>query len=116
MPPGDRACNPGMCPDLESNLGPFSLQANTEPNQLRRAYHFLVYRMLLQPTETHQPGLNKERERERETWMRNINQLPPAHPLLGIKHTRHRPGLCPHQFSNPKGLGVWEDTEPPRQG
>ena len=40
MPPtGDLACNPGMCPDWESNQGPFDSQANP------------------QSTELHQPGL-----------------------------------------------------------
>ena len=37
---GDLACNPGMCPDQESNQPPFGLQAGT------------------QSTEPHQPGLN----------------------------------------------------------
>ena len=35
-PTGDMACNPGMCPDWESNWWPFSLQASaqsTEPHQ-----------------------------------------------------------------------------------
>ena len=36
---GDLACNPGMCPDWESNQQPFGLQAGT------------------QSTELHQPGL-----------------------------------------------------------
>ena len=39
MPPiGDLACNPGMCPDWESNQQPFGSQAGT------------------QSTEPHQPG------------------------------------------------------------
>ena len=38
-PTGDLACNPGMCPDWESNQWPFGLQAGT------------------QSTEPHQPGL-----------------------------------------------------------
>ena len=38
-PTGDLACNPGMCPDWESNWRPFGSQANT------------------QSTEPHQPGL-----------------------------------------------------------
>ena len=37
MPPtGDLTCNPGMCPDWESNQQPFGLQAgahSTEPHQ-----------------------------------------------------------------------------------
>ena len=37
-PTGDLACNPGMCPDWESNWQPFGLQAGT------------------QSTEPHQPG------------------------------------------------------------
>ena len=36
----DPACDPGMCPDGESNCQPFSLQGND------------------QPTEPHQPGLS----------------------------------------------------------
>ena len=35
-PTGDLACNPGMCPDWESNPQPFGLQAgtqSTEPHQ-----------------------------------------------------------------------------------
>ena len=32
MPPvGDLACNPGMCPDQESNLTTFGLQGDTQP-------------------------------------------------------------------------------------
>ena len=38
LPTGDLACNPGMCPDWESNKRPFGLQADT------------------QSTEPHQPG------------------------------------------------------------
>ena len=38
-PTGDLACNPGMCPDWESNQWPFGLQAGA------------------QSTEPHQPGL-----------------------------------------------------------
>ena len=34
MPPtGDLACNPGMCPDWESNWRPFGLQAGTQPTE-----------------------------------------------------------------------------------
>ena len=29
-PTGDLACNPGMCPDWESNWQPFGLQAGTQ--------------------------------------------------------------------------------------
>ena len=41
--PGDLAHNPGMCPDQESNQGPFSLQAcaqSTEPHQPGLKYVF----------------------------------------------------------------------------
>ena len=38
-PTGDLACNPGICPDWESNWQPFGSQART------------------QSTELHQPGL-----------------------------------------------------------
>ena len=30
-PTGDLACNPGMCPDWESNWRPFGLQAGAQP-------------------------------------------------------------------------------------
>ena len=36
LPTGDLVCNPGMCPDWESNQGPFGSQASaqsTEPHQ-----------------------------------------------------------------------------------
>ena len=36
LPPGDLACNPGMCPDWELNQQPFGLQdstQSTEPHQ-----------------------------------------------------------------------------------
>ena len=39
-PTGDLSCNPGMCPDWESNPCPFGLQAgtqSTEPHQPGRA-------------------------------------------------------------------------------
>ena len=42
-PDGDLACNPGMCPDWESNRQPFGSQAgaqSTEPHQLGRAQNF----------------------------------------------------------------------------
>ena len=40
LPNGDLACNPGICPHWESNLGPFGSQAGT------------------QSTEPHKPGLD----------------------------------------------------------
>ena len=41
---GDLACTPGMCPDWESNLRPFSLQASAqsiEPHQPGLVVYFL---------------------------------------------------------------------------
>ena len=35
-PPGDPACNPGMCPDRESNPRPFGSQASTQSTQSRQ--------------------------------------------------------------------------------
>ena len=32
-PTGDLACNPGMCPDWESNWRPFGSQANTQSTE-----------------------------------------------------------------------------------
>ena len=32
-PTGDLACNPGMCPDWESNQQPFGLQASTQSTE-----------------------------------------------------------------------------------
>ena len=46
---GDLACNPGMCPDWESNLWPFSLQASTQstesnqPGPICTSFFFKVY-------------------------------------------------------------------------
>ena len=69
-PSGDLACNPGMCPDWESNWQSFSSQAGTqsiEPHQpgqkkkntkQKRFYVFL------------ERGKGREKERER-----SINQL-----------------------------------------
>ena len=45
-PPGDLACNPGMCPDWESNQRSFGLQAgtqSTEPHQPERHSPLYVY-------------------------------------------------------------------------
>ena len=46
-PTGDLACNPGMCPDWESNQRPFGSQAGTqsiEPHQLRpEMYVFTLF-------------------------------------------------------------------------
>ena len=40
MPPsGDLACNPGMCPDWESNQGPFNLQAGTQSTEPHQSGH-----------------------------------------------------------------------------
>ena len=38
-PTGDLACNPGMCPDWESNLQPFGLQACTPSTELHKPGH-----------------------------------------------------------------------------
>ena len=58
-PTGDLACNPGMCPDWESNWWSFSLQAgtqSTEPHQPGLKYFFknifvciCVWRLIYQP-------------------------------------------------------------------
>ena len=43
-PTGDLACNPGVCPDWESNQRPFGSQASaqsTEPHQLGNIVLFL---------------------------------------------------------------------------
>ena len=43
---GDLACNPGMCPDWESNQRPFGLQASTqstEPHQPGQKYEFFSW-------------------------------------------------------------------------
>ena len=41
---GDPACNPGMCPDWESNWQPFGLQARAQSTELYHAepqyFHF----------------------------------------------------------------------------
>ena len=35
---GDLACNPGMCPDWESNWRPFGLQAGAQSTELCEAF------------------------------------------------------------------------------
>ena len=58
MPPtGDQACNPGMCPDWESNWQPLSPQAGT------------------QSTEPHQPGPDDS------LWWKSINFFAVLHSL-----------------------------------
>ena len=45
-PPTWMACNPGMCPDHESNRRPFGLQASaqsTEPHYPGREFRFLKH-------------------------------------------------------------------------
>ena len=45
MPPtGDLAHNPDMCPDLESNLQPFSLQDNIQPTKPYQSGLALVFK------------------------------------------------------------------------
>ena len=53
-PTGDLTCNPGMCPDWESNLQPFSSQAGGT-----------------QSTEPHQPGLNHDFSKNWIYWGRS---------------------------------------------
>ena len=38
---GDLACNPGMCPDWESNWWPFGPQACTQSTELQQLWSFL---------------------------------------------------------------------------
>ena len=38
-PTGDLACNPGMCPDWESNQRPFSSWAGTQYTELHQPGH-----------------------------------------------------------------------------
>ena len=42
-PTGDLAHNPGMCPDWESNLWPFSLQADTQSTEPHDLEIFLLF-------------------------------------------------------------------------
>ena len=47
---GDLACNPGMCPDWESNYQPFGLQVGTQstkPHQPGRNTSFFKIRAIL---------------------------------------------------------------------
>ena len=44
--PGDLACNPGMCPNWDSNQRPFTSQAGTQPTEPHKPgqkLHFIVY-------------------------------------------------------------------------
>ena len=42
-PTGDLACNPGMCPDWESNQQPFGSQANTQSTEPHQSGITVVY-------------------------------------------------------------------------
>ena len=41
-PTGDLAWNPGMCPDWESNWGPFGLQASTQSTELHQSGRYYL--------------------------------------------------------------------------
>ena len=56
-PTGDLACNPGMCPDRESNRKPFGSQASA------------------QSTETHHPGLKTHFNFENKTKFADENAM-----------------------------------------
>ena len=40
---GDLACNPGMCPDWESNQQPFGSQASTQSTEPHQPGPFLIF-------------------------------------------------------------------------
>ena len=42
-PTGDLACNPGMCPDWESNQQPFGSQASAQSTQPHQPGLFLLF-------------------------------------------------------------------------
>ena len=42
-PPGDRTCNPGMCPDWESNQRPFTLQDGAQPREPHWSGLYLLF-------------------------------------------------------------------------
>ena len=46
--PGDLACNPGMCPDWESNLWPFGLQPTLNPLSYTSQGLFLFLKIVVQ--------------------------------------------------------------------
>ena len=120
-PTGDRACDPGMCPDWELNQQPFRLQAGT------------------QSTEPHQPGQNKQKsfslslfffldfiylfifrergregEREREKHQCVVaSRAPPTGDLAC------NPGMCPDWESQKQPFGSQtstQSTEPHQPG
>ena len=43
VPTGDLACNPGMCPDWESNQGPFGLQVGTQSTEPHQPGHLFIF-------------------------------------------------------------------------
>ena len=44
---GNLACHPGLCPDRESNQGPFGLQDNTQPTEPHPSEQSLTFKPLL---------------------------------------------------------------------
>ena len=45
-PTRDQTCNPGMCPDWESNQQPFALQDNAQPTEPHRPGHISVFTLV----------------------------------------------------------------------
>ena len=121
---GDLACNPGMCPEWESNQRPFGLQAgtqSTEPHQpgLKVLYEssvsflFLKKRFYLFILER---GGRKEKERERNMCERNRDQLPLSPPNGDLVCN---PGMCPNWESNQRPFSLQagtQSTEPHQPG
>ena len=48
-PPGDLACNPGLCPDWKSNQRPFGSQAGTQSTELHQPGLFLIFLICIIP-------------------------------------------------------------------
>ena len=62
-PTRDLACNPGLCPDWDSNRQPYDLQAGA------------------QATEPHQPGLVKKIDTQVQKAQRVPNEMNPKRPI-----------------------------------
>ena len=94
---GDWTCNPGMCPDQESNWRPFTLQDEaqlTEPHQSGlefTIFYFILFKYFIYFT---------FRERGREGEREGEKHLPVASHTSPTRDLAWNPGMCPDQESN----------------
>ena len=86
----DLACNPGLCPDQESNQRPFGSQAraqSTEPHRPGQAEHF---KWSQAHSATRRQGKSSLEERPPNPVLQEFPQIHPQKRKLAITHTDTR--------------------------